>query len=151
LALILALTFVGFSASTARATPPVMGEFDAGGSYIFEGLCDFPLDVMSQYHVHWTDFFDKDGNFVKEVWHGVQTDTFSANGKTLESLPFHWNISFAADDPMGLGVGVLEQVPLPDGGLFISAGQVYFGNEAVFVPDRGAFVNLEGFCAALAP
>lgn len=151
LALILALTFVGFSTSAAGATPPAMGEFDTGGPYVVEGLCDFPLDVVGQIHIEWTDFFDKDGNFVREVWHGVQTDVFSANGKTLAGLPFNFNIFFPADDPYGTAVGILEKVPLPDGSLFIAAGQVYFGNIAVFEPDHGAFVNQDAFCAALAP
>ncbi len=147
--LILALTFVGFSASAASATPPFMDKFESGGPYQIVGLCDFPLDVVGQIHVELTDFFDKDGNFVKEVWHGVQTDTFSAHGKTLVGLPYHFNIFFTANDPNGSAVGVLEKVPLPDGKLFISAGQVYFGGQAVIAPDRGAFVNLEAFCAAL--
>ncbi len=151
LVVILALTFVGFSTSKASATPPVMDEFDMDGPYVIEGLCDFPLDVVGDIHIHRTVFFDQDGNIVNTVWHGVQTDTFSANGKTLVGLPYHFNIFFPADEPFGTATGVLEKVPLPDGSLFISAGQVYFDGDAVIAPDRGAFVNLDGFCAALAP
>ncbi len=149
LALMLTVTIVGFSVSAARAAPPVMYEFDMDGPYTIVGLCEFPLDVVGDIHIHATDFFDQDGNLVKTSWHGVQTDTFSAHGKTLVGLPYTFNIFFPADDPFGTAVGVLEKVPLPDGSLFISAGQVYFGGDAVIAPDRGAFVNLEAFCAAL--
>jgi hypothetical protein len=45
-------------------------------------------------------------------------------------------------------------VPLPDGGLFISAGRVDIAARGfptfVLTPDAGGTVNLDKFCAALA-
>jgi hypothetical protein len=52
------------------------------------------------------------------------------------------------------GAGV--RVPLPDGSVFLTAGRIdwfvkpgYPYIDYVLVPDNGATVNLEGFCAAL--
>jgi hypothetical protein len=49
--------------------------------------------------------------------------------------------------------GLVEKVPLPGGGLFITAGRVDFAAHGfpqfLITPDVGAAVNLAGFCAAL--
>jgi hypothetical protein len=51
--------------------------------------------------------------------------------------------------------GVAVKVRLPDSSLFIAAGRSDFmahpGAQFIIVPDHGMAVNLDGFCAALAP
>ena len=47
--------------------------------------------------------------------------------------------------------GVLEKVPLPDGGLFMAAGRVNLFTGFALSPDDGVLQNVAGLCAALAP
>jgi hypothetical protein len=89
----------------------------------------------------------------------TEQDSFSANGKQLTGLPYTFNL-YALFDSSGnitqlYADGVVERVPLPDGSVFQSAGQVNFGAQGFpdfsVTPDAGTARNLAGFCAALAP
>jgi hypothetical protein len=87
---------------------------------------------------------------------GTNNDVISANGKSLNSVPYHANY-FASLEPDGsIGpvtiVGITEKVVLPDGSLFMTAGHsVIPPDGGTVIPDDGARVNLDGLCAALAP
>ncbi len=87
----------------------------------------------------------------------VEQDTFTANGKTLVGLPFTFNMENRTDSSgtwiLGTATGIAEKVPLPDGSLFISAGQIIWashdGASFILSADRGNPGNVAGFCAAL--
>jgi hypothetical protein len=89
--------------------------------------------------------------------HVVEQDVFSANGKSLTGVPFTFNIDVVFDSSGNVvhvfANGLVEKVPLPGGGLFITAGRVDFAAHGfpqfLITPDVGATVNLAGFCAAL--
>jgi hypothetical protein len=73
-------------------------------------------------------------------------------------LPFAFNIDVLFEDGEVTNVfasGLVEQVRLPDGTLFLSARRLDFAAHpgAVFriVPDVGRSGDLEAFCAALSP
>ncbi len=145
--------------SPAAAGPPVHSQF----VYTIEGdlidVCTFTVHVDATANVAATFFSDNSGTLVRSQWHLVEQDTFSANGKTLVSLPYPFNGQMFYDssgNPTQIYTsGVSARVPLPDGGTFFSAGRIDWANHpnAVFVinPDHGHSGNLDAFCAALAP
>jgi len=145
-------------ASAARASSPVMLHY----TYSFTGIvsndiCPFPLTIDGTVAIDERQFFDQSGARTAIDRHSVEQDAFSANGKSLTSLPVTYNIFHPFNsDGNNTDVftdGVLERVRLPDGSLFISAGRVDFtgnGPDFIVTPDNGATVNLAGFCAALA-
>jgi len=147
-------------ASTAAAAKPEKTEFsNVAFSSVLTGACAFDVNVDSVVTGFEIDYFDKDGNIVKAEIHQVEQDTFTANGKTLTGIPFTFNLAVLLDSngdvTDAIARGVAEKVVLPDGSLFVSAGQVNFadhpGAEFLLSPDRGNPGNVAGFCAALAP
>jgi hypothetical protein len=124
----------------------------SGPSMELTDLCAFPVEVWvvaTEQKV--TDFYDRQGNWLKELMHGWQQDEFRANGKVLHGVPYNFACQVVpnGDDVQFKCEGVLEKVQLPDGGLFIGAGQMRAG--VGIVPDVGTAHNIEGLCAALAP
>ena len=70
--------------------------------------------------------------------HGVEQDTFFANGKTLVGDPYHFQGSNEFENGVIVSatlVGVFERVHLPDGGVFVVA--------------RATRAMFDVFCAAL--
>jgi hypothetical protein len=115
--------------------------------------CGVPIDlVVLVGEVDETLYFDKDGTLIMVHDHYVQQNQYSANGKTLTGIPFQFNVQTFIKAGVVTQVldGVIEKVPLPDGGLFLAAGRADLTG-MVWGPDHGAFKNLDGFCAALAP
>jgi hypothetical protein len=157
--LVLVLSALGFSATTALAGKPVQISFDLTGKGEFEDLCPFKIETSGKTVGIETDFYDKNGNIVKSEGRVTEQDTYFANGKTLTSLEYHYNFQFlydSAGNPIHMYVnGVAVKVPLPGGGLFIAAGRSDFaahpGATFILVPDHGHATNIAGFCAALAP
>lgn len=141
-------------AASASATPPTRIHYSfAGITATDTSLCGFPIELLILVGDDvFTQYFDKDGNTIMAHNHFVQQDQFSANGKTLTGIPYTANIQSFIEAGVWtmLADGVLEKVPLPDGSLFIAAGRVTVAG-FVYEPDHGAFQNLAGFCAALAP
>jgi hypothetical protein len=122
-------------------------------------VCLFTVHVDAIANVAVTFFSNNSGTLVRSQWHLVEQDTFSANGKTLVSLPYTFNGQMFYDSggyPAQIYTsGVSARVPLPDGSTFFSAGRIDWANHpnAAFVinPDYGHSGNLDAFCAALAP
>lgn len=122
-------------------------------------VCPFAIQTRGVANATLTVFVDRSGTLKKEQAHVVEQDTFEANGKSLTSVPYTFNITWLYDSDGNLRHfyfdGVVVKVLLPDGSLFISAGRtdaVAHGLPgAILTPDHGGSVNLEGFCAALAP
>jgi hypothetical protein len=146
-------------ASTAAAAKPVMSQYIESSSAVLTDACAFPVAVDFTASVTEIDFFDQSGALTRVYAQFVEQDTFSANGKSLTGVPFTFNFQVLFDSSGNIthlfSEGIVEKVPLPDGGLFITAGRVDFAAHGfptfILTPDVGATVNLAGFCAALSP
>jgi hypothetical protein len=121
--------------------------------------CAFPVTVDATGSGTEIDFFDSGGALTRTQLHVTEQGTYSANGKSLVGAPITYNISILFDNSGNITKavisGVIAKAPLPDGGLFISAGHVDLAARGfptfILTPDVGATVNLDRFCAALAP
>jgi hypothetical protein len=146
-------------ASTAAADRPIVSHFTLTQTATLTDACSFPITVDSTADLTETDFVDQSGALTRLTFDGVDQDTFTANGNTLVGEPYHLHVTFVFDESGNVthiyGQGIVEEVRLPDGSLFIAAGRADFvahGTPAfLLTPDVGATVNLAGFCAALAP
>lgn len=144
--------------TTVFADKPISYSFDFAGDAVITDLCPFPINFHSEMHAVWTDFF-VDGQLTKSLIFVTEQDTFSTEAVTLVGLPYQYNVKhfFDRDGNMTLNfsVGVAEKVPLPDGTLFIAAGQINYFNHPdgalVFTPDMGTSGKVDAFCAAIAP
>jgi hypothetical protein len=145
-------------APAAAAVPPVKSEISFSDTGVLDDVCAFPITVAATGTATEIDFFDDSGALTRIQLNVTEQTTFSANGKSLATVPFTYNISVRFNDSGNLSEvftnGVIARVPLPDGGLFISAGRVDIAARGfpqfVLTPDEGGTVNLDGFCAALA-
>ncbi len=147
------------SASPASAIQPEKEPFENDFSFSIvdpTNLCDFSIDVTFQATGFEQVFFDQEGDLTKVIVHATEQDTFSANGNTLEGLPYHFTVRVLFDDDGEVthvfGTGVFEWVPLPGGGTFFGAGRVdVLAREGEYIvkPDVGTFKNQDAFCAAL--
>jgi hypothetical protein len=157
LAIVALIVCSGVFASTAAADKPIVSTTTATSSTVLTDVCSFPITLDSSATIRETDFVDKSGAVTRILAHIVEQDVFRANGKSLTGVPFTFNIDVLFDSSGNVthvfANGVVEKVPLPGGGLFITAGRVDFvahGSPPFLIfPDVGATVNLEGFCAAL--
>ncbi len=159
MALLLALSVLGMSTSTAFAGQPVRYEFE---DWVIEmddvDLCGFPIHQDALVSGIELDHFDQNGALVRVYIHQSEQDTFTANGKTLVSLPYTYNLEILFDEEENIthvwGDGLVVKIPLPDGSLFVTAGRSdSWARNApiILVPDKGSQGNLEAFCDALAP
>jgi len=154
--LVLTLSTLGISVSTALADKPTKYEFSFTDSYVLKDICPDQIDVNLSVSATGTDFFDKDGALIRTKFHFVEQDTFTANGTTLVGLPYTFNVENLYDksgNPTHVyATGVIEKIPLPEGSLFISAGQVDFAAHGfptfILSPDKGNPGNVAGLCAA---
>jgi hypothetical protein len=159
LAVIASAVAMGVFAPAAAAGQPVKSEFTFSDTGVAEDGCAFPVTVNATGSASETDFFDRDGALTRIHLHAIEQDTYSANGKSLQSASFTYDVTVLFDKSGNvtdaLLNGVIAKVPLPDGGLFISAGRVDLAARGfpmfILTPDVGATVNLDRFCAALAP
>jgi hypothetical protein len=136
-------------APTALATPPVMEAFSASGVVGDIGVCSFPVQLSFSETVARTSFFDESGNLVRRHALITEQDTFSSNGKTLTGEPYTTSVETYFENGAIVSrqlEGLIERVLLPDGGVFVIAGQA---SEFGFVVDHGTNGDVSGFCAAL--
>jgi hypothetical protein len=146
-------------APVAAANPPVKSEFTFSDTGVLDEGCAFPVTINATGSATETDFFDRGGALTRIELHAIEQDTYSANGKSLVGAPFSYNVTVLFDGNGNITNaflnGLIAKVPLPDGGLFISAGRVDLAARGfpmfILTPDVGATVNLDRFCAALAP
>lgn len=150
-------------ASAAFATPaaadaPTVNQHADNYTVTVTNLCAFPVrfDVVSD--VTETNFFNRGGELIRQKLHIAEQDTLTANGKTAVGLPFTVNVElqFSGGNITRLvGSGVAEKIRLPDGTLFIAAGQLNFlshpGVMFLITPDNGNPGNIPALCAALSP
>jgi hypothetical protein len=143
------------STPAANAQTPERFEFPTSGAATFDH-CSFPVTVSLSGQVTAVVVPGKNGAPTRVHAHVVQQDTFTANGKTLIGAPYSFHIEVELDSGGNetgvIADGIAEKVFLPDGGVFITSGRIDFyanGLPVIFIPDVGATVNLEAFCAAL--
>ena len=164
--LVLALSTLGFAASTALAQKPVKTEYPSVATGSLNDVCSFPVEVYSIANITEIDFYDQSGLLRRMEFHFVEQDTFTGLGgdgqplgQALLGVPFTFSVKALLDSEGNFthvyADGVTEKVWLPDGRLFISAGRVDFAAhgfpEFILSPDHGNPGNIAGFCAALAP
>jgi len=139
------------------ASAPTKSEFTFPSTDPLTGVCPFEVTVDSTVNLTLLDFVDKSGASTRENGHVVEQNAFSANGKSLTSLPHTFEFEATLDSAGAfthfIEHGVLARVPLPDGSVFLAAGRVDFvphGSPSfLFTPDQGTSGNVVGFCAAL--
>lgn len=134
---------------TALATPPVRETISISGTSPDIGLCSFPVQLSFSDTIAQTSFFDQDGNLIRQ--HGLITeqDTFSANGTTLVGDTYSVSLETYFENGAVVGrklSGVAERVHLPDGGVFVVAGQA---SDFGLTVDHGTNGDVSAFCAAL--
>ena len=90
--------------------------------------------------------------------HITEQDVYTANGTTLQSEPYTFNIDILRDadgnNVHAISTGQIIVVPVEPGVTFRAAGRFDFvtaGSDFVVVPESGGSQNLDAFCAALAP
>jgi hypothetical protein len=155
---------IGVAVGAAIFTPPAAAAepthypFAFSFQTVLTDVCSFPVNVDAAVSGTGIDYFDKSGALTRTFLHTVEQDTFTANGKTLVSLPYDVNIEILFDSSGNVtkffASGVFSKILLPDGSLFVSAGRAEFVHHGVIYllsPDKGNSGNLAGFCAALAP
>lgn len=141
-------------ASPAAATPPEHGTFifhdegtDPAGT-----TCAFAVHFAQVERLDFRAFFDRDGNFVKNIVHIDYDATISANGKTLVERDT-FTRTFYADDTMR-DAGLTVHIQGPGGLVMRDAGQiVYSDTDETVAYVRGPHPQLFGasFCDALTP
>lgn len=147
----------GVFAATASAAGPVKSTYTFTATTELTGVCSFPVEVTGTVTATELDFLDETGAPVHILIHAVEQDVFSANGKSLTSLPYTYNVDVVFDSSGNVthvySSGLVAKLVLPDGSLFVAAGRVDFtahpGAEFILSPDVGVAGNVEGFCAAL--
>jgi hypothetical protein len=142
---------------SAAAVPPTQetASFSGTSTVPAEALCDFPIVVDATITRTRTTFFNSDGSISGRAVHGVEQDTFFANGRTLVGDPYHFQASNEFENGVIVSatlVGVFTRVHLPDGGVFIVAGtlDIFQPGTGFFTVDKGnSGNNIDAFCAAL--
>ena len=116
-------------------------------------VCSFDITVnyiSSGTYTEW-DYADGSG---MATWHSSEQDTFIANGVTLtgdwytDTLHLTWDASGIKTFFL---TGGIEEINLPDGSRFWSAGRAdhYGVNPGITTPDHGVSGNVAALCAAL--
>lgn len=156
--LVLALTASNLG---VRANAPISTPYDYVAESEVVSACGFPIHVSSQISATEKAFFNKDGALVRVLIHVEEQDTFTANGITLVSEPYTFNVEVSFDDEGNIkdivARGVLARIRLPGRELFLSAGiSSLFNNpnpdeSFIFVADIGRSGNLDALCSALTP
>ena len=150
-----ALGLAGAPLSSASADPPTREDL---GSLtvitVLNDLCGFPVTNTSTQ----TGFVITSADGLTRKYSVVEQDSFSANGKTLDGLPYSFNLflHFDADGNITSfwATGVTVRVPISQGVTFRAAGRLNFLNateDFAWEPDFGGSQNHDAFCAALAP
>jgi hypothetical protein len=157
-ALILSVIFAvaAIAASSAEAVAPIRSQYPFDATYVVSDLCSFPVAVATSAEFTEIDFLDQTGDLTRALFHFTAQDTRSANGITLAGLPYTATAVLTVDSSgtvvSAIGTGVFEDIPLPNGDVFFSAGRgELLGRPAVLVPDVGVSGDLGELCAALTP
>jgi hypothetical protein len=143
------------TAGPAIAEKPTREFVSVTNTVVLDDLCEFPVTLTAVLSGYGT--FSADGG--TEFYHVTEEDTFTANGKTLTSLPYTFDLHATLDEDGNyehfITTGQVVVVPVSQGVTFRAAGRFDFIDhgdvEFVWVPDSGTSMNQDAFCAALAP
>ncbi|MEO6063369.1 MAG: hypothetical protein ABIQ99_15665 [Thermoflexales bacterium] len=147
-------------ASPAKADSPTKTNFTFTFSlFPVPGVCPFTVYVSGHGAGAETDFFDTTGALIRITANQSQQDTFTANGRYLQGMPYATSAEIRFDSAGNrtsfFAQGGVEKIWLPDGSLFVSAGRANLTDSPpvffILSPDRGHSGDLGAFCAALAP
>ena len=143
------------------AKPPLMGT----DQFVWDGLMgpyevncgDFLAYEHVEIDLRWVDFFDGDGNFVREQAYWSATGyAYNPNDSTLSLVysPVHYKETFTAAGEHTI-VGLWVNVP-GEGRVWHDAGRLEFtdyGYELDFTAGRHDYYegNTDALCAALSP
>jgi hypothetical protein len=155
---LLSVAAAGVFTASAGATKPVKTDFaatDVPGT--LSGVCSFDVSLSSDLRGTQIRYVDANGAVTGRRIHIVEQDTFSANGKVITGEPYTFNIDIVLDAGGNVthifASGVLEEIILPDGTFFLSAGRADFivhpGTDFLITPDFGRSGNVAALCAAL--
>lgn len=155
---LIALGATGVLAQPAAAIEPTRVPFEDTVTTVVEDICSFPITITATLVGTETTLYDQSGAVTRIQVNVLEQDVFSANGTSLTSLPYRYNIQVLFEDGAQTHVyasGIVAKVPLPDGTVFLSAGRLDFAahpeSEFRIVPDVGRSGDVAAFCAALAP
>ena len=156
MALVLAVALVALAAPAAFAVKPVTEPLVGWDGSVELTDCAFPITVDYKLTGTVTSFYDGDGVLVKQEYHYYEVDTLYANGKTGVSgvrANAQWIYDSAGNLVKLVATGTVEDITLPDGTRFHSAGRTNFLNHPsgfVIVPDNGRSGDIAALCAAFA-
>jgi hypothetical protein len=160
LGMVLATSFLLAANSQATADTPTKTPFSFIADLVMTDVLPFPVNIHSIISGTQTVFVDDETGLITRIFiHQNEQDTFSANGKTLEGLPFTFNVEVDFDSSGNLTHiwtdGIVEKIPLPDGTLFIGAGRfdqlAHPGATFFITADKGNPGKIAALTAALSP
>jgi hypothetical protein len=158
LVLVAALLAAAVSASSASALAPIKSQYTVDNPVVIGAgdLCGFSVALSQHATITEIDFLGQSGGLTRIFVHVREQDTFSANGITLTGVPYSANQTLVLDEDgnvvSAFAEGVFENVPLPNGGAFFSAGRANaLGKSFALFPDVGVSGDTAALCAALTP
>src|SRR4051794_13685778 len=86
------------TAPAAAAGAPIRSEISFSDTGVLADACAFPIAVSANGSGTETDFFDRNGALTRIEVHVTEQTAFSANGHTLTTLPFTYNIRVRLDE-----------------------------------------------------
>jgi len=149
-----ALALGPMAPATSVDSKPVKESFDDTTPFEVSDPCGFPIAVLA--HQRGFTITSADGSQTKV--HVTEQDVYTANGATLRSEPYTFNIDILRDadgnNVHAISTGQIIVVPIEPAVTFRAAGRFDFvtaGSDFVVVPESGGSQNLDAFCAALTP
>jgi hypothetical protein len=140
----------------ARALTVEHGQSHDTVPFVIADVCPFAVQAVGTFDINYTVFWADEAKTrpVRINAAVVESDVFSANGKTLTTMPYHYSghvyYDAAGQETADFDTGVVAKIRLPDGSLFIAAGRKeILGGQTLLIPDVGTARNIAGFCAAL--
>lgn len=122
-----AITLIAVPGTAHAASTHSTDDFD----FDADGLCAFTVHLTVHNEFTVTTQSTAHGSF--EIAHIVETDTLTANGNTVQGLPYHWTVR-STRDANGDLLGIVAQGEnwrflLPDGGVWSAGGRSNFLTE----------------------
>ena len=157
---LLVFSIVFFGASILQAGKPDMYSFSGGGQALVGYCADFEVWEDVTFEVQGKDYYNKDGEFVKQKWHWT-VEGVVYNGDHPEIyLPYKnsvYNEHYIAETDESRYTGLWALVTLPGyGNIFIDVGvSVYYWEDGTYTLEAGKHQwwegNVDALCEHLAP
>ena len=155
-----AIALTAAAVPVASAVPPTRADSVASGSEVVDWICPFP--VVSGFKIDWHEinFYNQDGDRVRQGQHLIEQDWITANGKTAvsERQVINATVLFGPDggDTYIIWRVNTERYRLPDGTWTTLTGAGvwaydYTTGEFKATPGVGHTEDAKILCDALAP